>query len=221
MTEAPKRPGSAEPSRPLENPRWEAVLQAFFKDPKSSLSDHCQKTGGYKAGPACHNTASRMMKNGEFSARLEWLQKQAQDSSIMTVIERKVMLSKIAREVGEARLCDYVEAAGGQAYVTYGPDSPRQGAVKKIKTVTMQNEDGNGATITTELEMHPPSLAIQAIRELNEMEGAHAPAKVAQTDTKGNDVQPWIYCVPPPKNMDTWEKWHSAYEKARGGHGKG
>jgi len=47
------------------------------------------------------------------------------------------------------------------------------------------------------------------------MEGAHAPAKVAQTDTKGNDVVPLVLGPVVPVSVEDWAKQYAAVEKAR------
>lgn len=106
---------------------------------------------------------------------IEKLREAANDALVISVAKRKMILSKIAEDIGESKLSDYVEASGGQgAFVTYGPESPRQMAVKELETMTKMDDSGDGVTMTTKIKLHSKSDAIAAIKELNDMENLYA-----------------------------------------------
>lgn len=100
----------------------------------------------------------------QIQARIDQLRKAAEDASVATVLERKQRLTNILR----ASVPDFVSQDG----IKVDGESPNVGAVSEVTTRTKIYR-GDPAVITN-LKLHSP---IQAIAELNKMEGTHAPQK--------------------------------------------
>jgi hypothetical protein len=111
-----------------------------------------------------------MLKRADVQALLEELREQATSHSVMTVLERKQRLSEIAR----AKLTDFMELGQDGSWVNLGKETKQGGAVAEIHSRTDFNEDGVTGTLHSTVKLHSP---IQAIAELNKMEGVYPPVK--------------------------------------------
>lgn len=85
------------------------------------------------------------------------------------------MLSRIAENVGEADITDYLEAGADGVYVSVGKESPRRGAIAYVKSRTEIAAEGSGKNdaVITDMGLHSPKVAIDAIDLLNKMDGAY------------------------------------------------
>jgi hypothetical protein len=107
--------------------------------------------------------AARLLKNAKIQGYLQLLQGEAQDSTIMSVVERKQVLTEIAR----GRFSDFVEKGGG---VNISPEDCKSAAIQAVRTrLELVGKDEEPALIT-EIRLHDP---IRAIAELNKMEGLY------------------------------------------------
>lgn len=163
---------------PLLNNQWERFCLAIFK---GKTQTDAAIEAGYNSKWA-RSTASRLSTNTNIQNRLKELQERAASAKIMNVIERKERLSEIAR----ARLPDFL--VGDEPYLN--ASSPNAGAVEGYK-VNTRWKDGEAIT-SREIKLHSP---VQAIAELNKMEGEYPAAKVDLT-TKGKEIKlPPVYQV--------------------------
>lgn len=95
--------------------------------------------------------------------RIESLRKDAEDASVATVLERKQILTEIAR----GNLLDYQEVGADGGYLSIGKESPNTKAISEITSRTEYDKDGVNATLITKVKLHNP---VNAITELNKME---------------------------------------------------
>jgi hypothetical protein len=102
----------------------------------------------------------------------------------MNVIERTERLSEIAR----ARLPDYL--VNGEPSID--ASSPNPGAVEGYKVNTRFTKEGEPVT-TREIKLHSP---VQAIAELNKMEGEYAPQRTEITGKDGAEIKSFIFIMP-------------------------
>lgn len=116
--------------------------------------------------------ASRLERHAHIRARLAFIQRQAADETVMSVRRRKQLLTQVAEENLTAKMADYVEAGADGVYVSYGKESPNQGAVQEITSRTEMAEEGSGRNdaVVTNLKLHSRGVGIDAIKELNRME---------------------------------------------------
>ncbi len=98
----PKRPASGkpdmDPSQPLTagQGRYEYVVQDQYAHPEKPMQQSVVEAG---YSPASARTqASRMLRNAEFAQRLDWLRKQTANANILTVTERKTILSQMGKD---------------------------------------------------------------------------------------------------------------------------
>ena len=119
---------------------------------------------GYAPKGARHN-ASRLITKDNILTAYRQLQEKATSEAVLAVIEKKERLSQIAR----ACLVDFIE--DGQPVLR--KDVPNNAAVKEFYHQTRYDRKGNPIT-TTAIKLNDP---IEAIRELNRIEGSHAPSK--------------------------------------------
>ena len=147
---------------PLNNNQWERFCLAIFSGKNQT---EAAIEAGYNPKWA-RSIASRLSTKVNIAARIKELQEAAAAAKIMTVRERKERLSEIAR----GRLVDYLVDSDPLV----DKNSPNPGAISGYEVTTRYAKDGE-PTHTRSIRLHSP---IQAIAELNKMEGAYQPAEV-------------------------------------------
>ena len=100
----------------------------------------------------CATNTDKLLKNTKIKARLEELRQKAEDATVATVLERKQILTEIAR----GRFADFMK--------NLTPEKLNSAALQEIKVVS---HGGDDPTKTTTIKLHNP---INAIAELNKME---------------------------------------------------
>lgn len=111
--------------------------------------------------------------------RIEWLKEQQSSANVMKVVRRKELLSRIAEEIGSHDPADYISAGADGVYITFGPESRNRKAIAGIESHTeISGEGGSKASaVVTKLKLRSHTEAVQAIAELNKMEGVYEPEK--------------------------------------------
>lgn len=128
--------------------------------------------------------ASEILTNPNIKARIKALQEKAESAKIATVQERKQILTEILR----AKLTDYIELGKDGSWVNIGPETPQSRAIQEIHSRTEYDENGEHPTIHTSVKLINP---IEAIKELNKMEGVY-PSERIDITSKGNEIKPQI-----------------------------
>ena len=126
------------------------------------------KAGYAKSG--AHVTAGRLLKNATVLARIQELKDQIASDKIMSIQERQERLSEIAR----GRLSDFVECGPDGSWVNIGVDGCQSAALQEVTSKTEYDDNGDHPTVITKIKLHNP---MQAIAELNKMDGAYAPER--------------------------------------------
>jgi len=126
--------------------------------------------------------ASRLANNDKILARLERLNKEADDASIATVKERKQILTEIAR----GNLLDYQEVGADGSYLNIDKNSPNSRAISEITSRTEYNKDASSAVVVTRVKMHNPEPAIDL---LNKMEKIYSDNTVIDNRTLNINVE--------------------------------
>ena len=111
--------------------------------------------------------ASRLASNEKVLKRLTELREKAQNSKIASVIERKEILSEIAR----AKITDYQESGMDGGWINIGKESPNTASISEIVSTTKYDDNGANPTLITRVRLHNP---IEAIKELNKMDGVYS-----------------------------------------------
>jgi len=111
--------------------------------------------------------ASRLASNEKVLKRLTELREKTQNSKIASVIERKEILTEIAR----AKLTDYQESGMDGGWINIGKESPNTASISEIVSTTKYDDNGANPTLITRVRLHNP---IEAIKELNKMDGVYA-----------------------------------------------
>ena len=166
-TKAAKKPAPPDPSKPLKNARHEAFARDIVGGMSASDAYRAHyNTARYKA-ECVHVNASKM--KAKVSLRIEWLTKDAIDETIMSVIERKRVLSQI----GRGCLTDYQASLPDRAnIIVYDKDSTNPRAVQEVTTRYEIAGEGDGKrdAAIQKIKLHNP---IQAIDMLNKMDGVY------------------------------------------------
>ncbi|MFA5385739.1 MAG: terminase small subunit [Eubacteriales bacterium] len=139
---------------------------------------------GYSSNyaPAIIDThACVLAKSDKVKIRLAELNAEADNKSVMSVLERKQRLTEIARP----RITDFMELGQDGSWVNIGPETPNSGAISEIHSRTEYDEDGAHPTVHTSVKLHNP---VQAIQELNKMEKIYSDAPVFQENRQVNFV---------------------------------
>ena len=147
--------------------------EGFVLDIFSGMSQHDAYVKNYNASrmsPAVIDVkACELAKNGKITVRLNQLREKAQNSKIASVIERKEILSEIAR----AKQTDFMTCSADGVWMhDIGKESLNTAALKKIETTTMPfgGNDSPLKILLTKVELHDP---IKAIDLLNKMDGIY------------------------------------------------
>lgn len=127
------------------------------------------------------SAASRLASNVKVLARIEELRKAAEDASVATVLERKQILTEIAR----GDLLDYQEVGADGGYLSIGKESPNTKAISEITSRTEYDKDGAGVAVVTKVKLHSP---IQAINELNKMEKIYDEGATVNIDNRSISI---------------------------------
>jgi len=117
--------------------------------------------------------ACRLAKNTKILLRQAELNQKVESNKVAGVEERKSILTEIAR----ARQTDFMTCSADGVWMhDIGPETINKAGLKQIQTTTMPfgSKEDNLSVILTKVELTNP---IQAIAELNKMEGAYAPEK--------------------------------------------
>ena len=166
-----KRQKPIDPSKPWPNPRMEIYIQAVFKGSS-------QHKAYLKAFPKSIHWKSAVVDvraselNRKVLVRIQWLQSQASDVSVISVLKRKQILSKIA----EASVSDFMTCGADGVVVDVGPENIRSPALESVKSRFLLSGEGDGrqdAMITSVKTRNP----IEAIGELNKMEHVYSDEK--------------------------------------------
>ncbi len=121
------------------------------------------KAGYSKKGN--RSRACRLIKRAEIKAEIRRLQEEMASPRIMTLHERKVRLSEIAR----ASLTDYFSVVNDSIKWNIDQEKVPTDGIFKIRTVSKTDKFGN---TTTETSVKLGNV-IKAIHELNKMEGLY------------------------------------------------
>jgi len=119
------------------------------------------------------SNACVLAKSSKVIARQAELNKKVEANKVAGVEERKSILTEIAR----ARQTDFMTCSADGVWMhDIGPETINKAGLKQIQTTTMPfgSKEDNLSVILTKVELTNP---IQAIAELNRMEGAYAPEK--------------------------------------------
>ena len=114
--------------------------------------------------------ASRLASNEKVLKRLSELREKAQNNKIASVIERKEILSEIAR----AKQTDFmICSADGVWMHDVGDETLNTHAIRQIQTTTMPfgGNDSPLKILLTKVDLHDP---IKAIDLLNKMDGVYS-----------------------------------------------
>ena len=123
--------------------------------------------------------ASRLLKNVKVEGLLAELQKKAEDASVAQVLERKQILTEIAR----GRLTDYTTCGPDGDLISVGPESPNTAALQEVTSRTEVIGEDVGQAVITKLKLHSPMTAIDL---LNKMEKLYSDGTTVLVDNSDN-----------------------------------
>lgn len=137
------------------------------------------KQAGYSMKPSeksIYELACRKANDVKVITRVNELRALAVTPKIMPVAERKERLSEIAR----GRLTDYNQCGPDGNWIVIDKESPNQGAIKEITSVTRYDKDGSDAAVITNIKLHD---AAKAIDLLNKMDGIYTDGTTVNNNT--------------------------------------
>lgn len=107
--------------------------------------------------------------------RIAEMRQAAEDATIATVVERKQVLSEIAR----GRLGDFINVEG--ELVEVSKENLRSASLQELRTTHLIGKDDQPTHKSTTIKLHNP---IQAIAELNKMERVYETAPSVAIDNR-------------------------------------
>jgi len=142
---------------------------------------------GYSPKTA-HSIATENLQKPAISERLKELQEKVASAKIMSVTERKEVLSEIAR----GRLKDFCECGEDGVWFNIGQETLKSAALKSVTSKTIVGKEGADDALFIHAELHNP---IEAIKELNKMDHVY---EVGETNI-GNLTVNIITAIPRPQ----------------------
>ena len=112
-----------------------------------------------------YENACRLANKSKIVARVAELNQATVDASVATVLERKRILTELAR----GNLLDYQEVGADGGYLSIGKESPNTRAISEITSRTEYNNDGTGAALVTKVKLHSPTLAIDLLNKMEKL----------------------------------------------------
>jgi len=138
--------------------------------------------------------ACALLKNDKIKTRLKELREEARLPDVASFEERQKVLTEITR----ARMTDFMTCgADGTWYHDIGEETLNTAALKRVDSTTMPFATGGApkskddppspemAVILTKVELISP---IEAIKELNKMDGSYAPEKHVNLNLEASDL---------------------------------
>ena len=119
---------------------------------------------GYAEGSA-RISASRLLTKDNIQSRLMELRQIVEVLSVANVLERKQILTEIAR----GNLIDYQEVGADGGYLSIGKESPNTRAISEITSRTEYNKDESSAALITKVKLHNPSQAIDLLNKMDKI----------------------------------------------------
>ena len=166
---------------PLKNVRQEKFTLSWFE---GKTKEDSAVLAGY-APKWARSVGSRLSTNVNILGRLHELQQKAEDDSIAGVIERKQILTNIAR----AKITDYATCGPDGDLVMIGPESPHPGAIATITSRTEVDKDGAGVAVVTRIRLHDPEKAVDLLNKMDKLygEGINIDARSIRIGEEGDD----------------------------------
>lgn len=121
--------------------------------------------------------ASQLLRTPKIQGYLQELRQKMEDASIANPIERRQILTEIAR----GNLLDHQETGADGGYLSIGKESPNTKAIKEITSRTEYDKDGAGAALVTTVKLHDP---IRAVDVLNKMDKLYSDALTPYQDNR-------------------------------------
>lgn len=125
--------------------------------------------------------ATENLQKPNIQARIAELRKRAEDATIMSVLERKQLLTKI----GRTNLTDFMEMGADGSWVNLGPETKNAEAIAEIHSRTEYDDDGAHSTVHTSVKLIDKTKAIDL---LNKMDGIYKPEGTGNTTNNYNFV---------------------------------
>jgi len=169
---------------------------------KCGIGKRAAVVAGYSEKSAAA-IACRTLASSEVQTRLNELTKMAHDQAehgaIMSIQERLLRLSEIAR----GRVTDYQQCGADGGWINVGPETPNSAAISEIVTTTKYDDDGAKPVVIARIRLHNP---VQAIDLLNKMDGVY---KDEQSTTINNQVLIPVYQVVDAEHKELLARVHS------------
>ena len=126
--------------------------------------------------------ASRLASNEKVLKRLSELREKAQNSKIASVIERKEILSEIAR----ASMTNFVEVGQDGAWFNIDNTNLNSRAIQSVQSKTILGKDGADDAVFIRVNLHNP---IDAIKELNKMDGVYSDSAQININNDNREIK--------------------------------
>ncbi len=141
----------------------EAFILDFFdgvKPGRAYLTHY--KCKSLSVADAC---ASRLLKSAKIQGRLAELRAKAENATVMGVLERKQVLSEIAR----TNVTDFMEMGQDGTWVNIGKETPHTVAIAELHSRTEYDDNGAHPTVHTSVKLIDKTKAIDLLNKLDRL----------------------------------------------------
>lgn len=109
--------------------------------------------------------ASENLTKPNIQARIQELRQKVEDASVMDVLERKQVLTEIAR----ANMIDYVEVGQDGAWFNIDKTNLNNRAIQSIHSKTVLGKDGADDAVFIRVNLHDPTKAIDLLNKMDKL----------------------------------------------------
>jgi len=135
---------------------------------------------GYKPKTA-RFIASENLTKPNIKVRIQELRQKVEDDSVMDVLERKQILTEIAR----ANMIEFVEVGQDGAWFNIDKTNLNSKAIQSVQSKTMVGKDGADDAVFIRVNLHDP---VKAIDLLNKMDKLYSDGALVNIDNRKLEI---------------------------------
>jgi len=113
----------------------------------------------------CANNTPKLLNNTKIQARIQELRQKVEDDSVMNVLERKQILTEIAR----ADMTNFVEVGQDGAWFNIDETNLNSRAIQSVQSRTVLGKEGADDAVFIRVNLHDPTKAIDLLNKMDKI----------------------------------------------------
>ena len=113
----------------------------------------------------CATNTPKLLNNTKVQIRIQELRQKVEDASVMDVLERKQILTEIAR----ANMINFVEVGQDGAWFNIDSTNLNNRAIQSIQSKTVLGKEGADDAVFIRVNLHDPTKAIDLLNKMDKL----------------------------------------------------